>query len=540
MMRRVLDFTAWLGVALVVGALVAPWVRPELADFTTYAAWAGIACILVYAAGQWREILDYFRGRNAQYGALASAGVLIVIGLLVGVNYLSERRNVRWDLTENQQYSLSDQTVQLLDGLEAPVRFLVFDQEASFPRYRMRLSQYAYESPLVEVEYVDADRNPTRVRQYDVETYGTIIVEYQDRIEWVDSDTEQDLTNGLIRAITGAEKTVYFLAGHGERDTTSTDREGYASVTAALVRDNYASEPLVLAQVQTVPEDASVVVIAGPQTDLLESEADALSEYLSRGGHVMILLDPPDVENGVSFPLLSGLLQDWGIEPGNDVVVDVSGLGQLIGTDASVPVATSYPPHPITLGFNVMTGYPLARSMTPIAGGVNGRIANPLIETSSQSWAESNLGMLFDSGEIALEAETGDVPGPVSLGAAVSAPALAAEATEDQTETVSDEAATQGEDDVPPVVRESRLVALGDSDFAANYALGIQGNRDLFINAVNWLAQQENLIAIRPRLAADTRMTLTTGQFTLLRWLSLLLVPGAVLGAGIYIWSRRR
>ncbi len=529
---RVLDVIAWLGTILVLGALAGRAFIPAIEPYSVYAAWAGIACIGIYAAGQWREIVNYFRQRNAQYGAVASASVLIVVGLLVAVNYLAARRTLRWDLTENQIYSLSDQTVQLLQGLDAPVRFLVFDVEGNFPAYRM-LDEYEFESNLVDVEYIDADRNPARAQQYAIDTYGTIIIEYGDRQERVTANTEQNLTNGLIRALTGAERTVYFLQGHGERDTTNTERDGYAAVTAALNRDNYASQPLVLAQVQAVPEDASVVVIAGPTTDLLEPEIAAITQYLDVGGHLLVLLDPPDAA-GSTMPLLESLLADWGITPGNDVVLDVSGMGQLLGTDASVPVAASYPPHAITDGFNVLTAYPMARTMTPVPGGAGGRFAQPVIETSANSWAESNIAQLLETGEVAREPETGDLPGPVTIGAAVAAPTPETEVDPVEVND-TDEAANE-----PASTSETRLVAIGDSDFAANYALGISGNQDLFVNTINWLAQQEDLIAIRPRQAADTRLTLTTGQLTGLFWLSLLVVPATVFGAGIYSWSRRR
>lgn len=526
-LKRVLDGVAWLGTILVFGALVAPSFDPTLEPYSVYAAWAGIVCIATYAVGQWREILGFFRQRNARYGAVAGASVLIVIGLLVTVNYLSARRNARWDLTANQIYSLSDQTVQLLRDLDAPVRFLVFDVEANFQAYRM-LDEYEFESDLVDVEYVDADLNPTRARQYEIDTYGTIIVEYGDRTERVTSNAEQDLTNGLIRALTGTEKTVYFLQGHGERDSTSTERNGYAAVTAALGRDNYTTQPLVLAQTLEVPDDASVVVIAGPTTDLFGPEIDVLRRYLEAGGHLLVLLDPPAAADDPPPPLLSELLTEWGIEPGNNVVVDTSGMGQLLGTDASVPVAATYPQHPVTDGFNVLTAYPMARTMTPLQGGADGRFARTIIETSAQSWAETNIAQLFESGEVAREVDQGDVLGPVSIGAAVSAPAAEGDAQD---------ADAAGEAAITP---EARLVAIGDSDFAANYALGIQGNQDLFVNAVSWLAQQENLIAIRPRQAADTRLTLTASQLTGIFWLSILVVPAAVFGAGLYSWSRRR
>jgi hypothetical protein len=195
-----------------------------------------------------------------------------------------------------------------------------------------------------------------------------------------------------------------------------------------------------------------------------------------------------------------------------------------------VPVATSYPSHPITENFRILTAYPLARSMTTVSGGVNGRYAQSLIETGPRSWAEMDLASLMTSGKVQLDADKGDKAGPISIGAAVSAPVAegAAPSVEQK----------PGSDSEPKP--ETRVVAIGDSDFASNMALGIQGNRDLFLNAVNWLAQQENLIAIRPREPEDRRITITADQQQLVFWLAVVFIPGALLMSGVYTWWRRR
>src|SRR5687768_11166264 len=161
-MARILAILSYVGMALVFGALAVRFLRPEWDQYAVYAAWTGLALVVLYTLGQWREIVGYFRSRNARYGAIASVSVLVVLGILIAVNYVSARQNKRWDLTENRQYSLSDQSVQLLQGLQAPVRFLVFDQEANFDRFRTRLTEYEYQSSNVDVEYIDPDRRPVQ------------------------------------------------------------------------------------------------------------------------------------------------------------------------------------------------------------------------------------------------------------------------------------------------------------------------------------------------------------------------------------------
>ena len=198
-----------------------------------------------------------------------------------------------------------------------------------------------------------------------MQQYGTVIFKYKDRTERVTQNSEQDLTNGIIKAVSGQQKKVYFTQGHGEKDPTSSERDGLGTVGDGLKRENYTVEKLVLAQTGTVPDDASVVVVAGPQTDFFPPEIEALKTYLGKNGKLLLMLDPPAKADGPQPTSLIALAHDWGMDVGNNIVVDASGMGRLIGTDASVPVAASYPPHPITERFNVLTAYPMARSRHP-------------------------------------------------------------------------------------------------------------------------------------------------------------------------------
>src|SRR6188508_3886952 len=160
MIKRIFGVLSYVGMLLVFGALAVRFLKPEWDQYAIYAAWSGLALVVLYTLGQWREIADYFKQRNARYGALASVGVLVFLGILVAVNYLSTRRNTRWDLTANKQYSLSEQSVKLAQDLKSPVKFTVFDQPENFDRFRPRLESYRYASSQVQVEYVDAVKNP--------------------------------------------------------------------------------------------------------------------------------------------------------------------------------------------------------------------------------------------------------------------------------------------------------------------------------------------------------------------------------------------
>jgi ABC-type uncharacterized transport system involved in gliding motility auxiliary subunit len=526
----------WIGTAMVFAAFAATVLglvgtidlTPQMDTYRWYGAIAGLALVVLYTLSQWREIGEAFGSRNARYGTLAGVSVIVALGILVAVNYVAVRQNKRWDLTANQQFSLSEQTTKLLSELKKPVTFTVFDKADGFDRFRTRLTEYQYKSRQVTVDYVDADRSPVKTREYGVETYGTVVIEYDGRRERVTTDAEQDLTNGLIKVLNPTKKKVYFLGGHGEKDPANSDqRLGYSAIAESLKRDNYEFDKLVLAQTNEIPADANVIVVAGPKTDLLESEVPLLREYLVKNKALLVLLDPPDFKAPAPMPRLEGLLTEWGLTATPSVVVDMSGRT----TVATVPVAAPpYPQHAITDRFELVTMFPLARAIVPAAGAPPNRVAQPFLQTAARSWAETTFSQLETPSALAPEPSNGDTPGPVSIGAAV--------AVRSETPAPASAAPAPGTEDAPRP--ETRVAAIGDSDFASNGYLGVEGNRDLFMNAVNWLAQQENLIAIRPREAADRRLSMGAGQLQVVGLFTVFGIPLLVLGAGIWTWSRRR
>jgi ABC-type uncharacterized transport system involved in gliding motility auxiliary subunit len=538
MLKRVLGLVGWLGVALVGAALAISQLKPEWQWFRTLAM-AGLACTLLYILSQWRDVARSFSGRNARLGSLAAASVVVVLAILVAINYLAKRHNKRWDWTAAQQFSLSDQTKKVLHGLQRPMKIRVFAKPEEFNRFRERLDEYQYESKQLNVEYIDPERKPTVANQDKVTQMGTVVLEYDGRTERVTSDTEQALTNGLIKVIQGKQTKLYFIQGHGERSSDDSERTGYSSIAGLLASENFATDKLVLAQQRQIPADATVVVIAGPKEDFFPAEIEALKAYLAKGGKVLFLLDPRERADSPELSNLVALLKDWGIEVGDNVVinvpsdvqlkegeaVDVGALASLPNSDGTFVLAAKYNQHPIIQGFRILSAYRLVRSVTAAPAGSNGRTAQNLVETTETSWAETDLKRLTSSGQVAREPAKGDKGGPISIAAAVAAPLAQA--------TPPDPKAPQ---DAP----ETRIAVFGDSDFASNGLLGFQGNHNLFMNAVNWLAQQENLISIRPRDPQDRRVTLTARQQSLIRLLAIFVIPGVILAAGVQTWWRRR
>jgi ABC-type uncharacterized transport system involved in gliding motility auxiliary subunit len=542
---RILLIVGWASTALVAAAAGRfAALDPSWDRFLVFTAITGTLGVLVYVASQARSLFAAAKDREVPNRAWRTGALLAALVVLVGLNYLVTRNSWRLDLTTNQVHALSDDTRNVLARLDAPVRVTVFAREDDLPGYRDRWSEFSKESAQVLVEYVDFDAQPQLVRQYEVQAPGTVVLEYKESVARATSDGEQEVTDALLSLLEGKVRKAYFTTGHAERDIESSERVGYTEIAAALRRSNFAVEKINLAEREgAVPADATVVIVAGPRADLFRAEADGLQAYLAKGGKVLFLIDPFEdlkryiTESGTALFMMDpgsaeataglrnviALINEWGVALGDDVVVDTSGMGQFLGTDASVPVAGTYPPHEITKGFTSITAYPMARSVTPLQEGGKG-VVKALIETGPQTWAESDITQLA-SGKLSLDPEAGDRPGPVMLGVAVSAPLSTNVAPDGTPVGVGFGAA------------ETRLAVLGDSDFAANYSANIPGNRDLFLGIVRWLSQQE-VVAIPARQFEERQMAISGVQRRNLSWLAMFALPLLLAGGALYMWSR--
>jgi ABC-type uncharacterized transport system involved in gliding motility auxiliary subunit len=524
--KRILGLLGWIGVVLVVAALALRLARPDL-NIHPKLALAGLVVTALYTISQWRDIVRSFSNRGVTYGSISAGSVVLVLAILVGINGISSRQNKRWDLTASKQYSLSDQTRQILASLQKPVVIRLFyksDPTFDLQRYRDQLGEYAYHSKNVSIEYIDADKEPFKAKQYEVQAYGTVVFEYDGRTERTTNTDEQGLTNALKKVLEGKAKKIYFVQGHGEHDPAASEQDGYAGIESSLKSENFEVAKVTLAQEGKVPDDATVLVIGGPKTDLFPPELDAVRAFLKRAGKLWLMIDPPDKAATSEPTQLIALAKEWGFTVGNDIVVDASGVGrQLMGTDASVPLGIPAS-HAITEGFRLLTGFPFARSVTPVDGGTDGKFPQKVIETDPRSWAETDIKGLFATGKPTPDYDKGDRKGPITLAAAVSAAAA--------------EAPAPATPDAPKP--ETRVVVVGDSDFVSNRFINIPGNRDLGLNIANWLAQQENLIAIRPKDPDSRPITLTEQQGTFISWLTLAILPGFLFGAAVRVWWKRR
>ena len=509
---------------LLLGAAAVTLFIPWLIRFRVALLIAAAVLFVVTVALSWREGASILGRRGTRYGASAALLIVIALGVAVLANAVSLRYNARWDLTENKRHSLSPQTVKLLKALKSPVEVIGFFRSDT-PGKRTAedlLKQYAQASDgkfTYRVE--DPDRSPGLARRYGVETYGTLVLQSGEKSEKVLDAEEERLTNALVKVTRPGNPIVYFVKGHGERDISSSERTGMSQAKEQLEKANYTVKDLELARTGKVPPDAAVVIVPGPRTDLLPPELTAIDDYLAQGGHVLVMADPLQADG------LAKYVAKYGVTLGQDLVVEPSPIGRLLGVGPEVPLVMQYEQHPITKDMaKVMTGFPLTRSVSPAKTPPKGMTVSPLAKTSADSWGETNLDGLR-RGQPASRDDK-DTPGPVPVLLAVTiepapAPKVAGQA--------------EADDSKKP---KGRLVVLGTSTFASNQALGFQGNRDLFLNIVAWLAGQEDEIAVRPKDPRLNPIFATEAQKNAILWLSIVVLPGAVMVCGIALVVRRR
>lgn len=461
--------------------------------------------------------MGFLSKRTIKYGSNALTAVLISVGILAVVNFLSVRYHARFDLTERGLYTLSQKTVEVLESLNDELTIVAFYRESEQAEFGRLLKQYAYYSPHFSYRFVDPDKEPVETKRYKVTDYGTSVVEYGRKEERISEGNEKALTNAIARATSSEKHVAYFLGGHDEAHIDDLTEKGFKKIKQLLIDGNYdVRPPLILAQTQEVPADCELMIVAGPKRAFLPSETQALSQYLNDGGAVFFLLDPL-VNTG-----LDSLLTEWSIGLRNDFVVDKSNV--LPGADFSVPVAANYGKHPITEKHSgLMTFFPLVRSVMRV-GSLPGSEASPLVMSSQRSWSETNLDALkqkrkedvvYDSGQ--------DYPGPLWLGMAVLGPASFSE-----------------KENLTRRNPQARLVIFGDSDFATNQFVDVAGNGDLFMNAASWLVNERDRITIRPKVAQFRPLELKPGDEFWIRWVYWLVLPAIPLIAGLIVFWRRR
>jgi ABC-type uncharacterized transport system involved in gliding motility auxiliary subunit len=485
------------GLILVLAALI--W-------YSISQIWAVTNWILLVLgiAGLGYYLFFYFKNREKEVsqrsvkkGSNVIVQIVITLAIISMLAFVSTRRHYRVDWSENSLFSLADQSLKILEGLNKPVEIKAFFRTSDRTGIKTRLDEYSYNSPELNYEFIDPDQEPQVVRQYGIKKINTLVIESGPKRETVTDLTEANITNAIIKVTREQDKVIYFTTGHGERSISDETPEGLKQAADAIKEENHLVRQFNLAMRKSVPDSASVVAVIAPKTPFFPQEYDSLEKYVDNGGKLLLMLDPESPQSMRDFAAR------FKIKVGNDMVIDASGLGQLFGSGPGVPLVQSYDKdHAITKGFGLMTFYPYTSSVSAMddKGDWNVTI---LAKTSAESWAETD----YASGEVSFNANE-DTKGPIAV-AAVS---------------------QKG---------KSTVIVFGDSDFPKNGYFNQQGNGNLFLNTINYLAEEEDLISIRPKQPQDRRLTLTQADVSTIFYLVVIAIPLLLVILGVVIFIRR-
>jgi ABC-type uncharacterized transport system involved in gliding motility auxiliary subunit len=474
---------------------------------------------------------NWLKARQTKYGAYVVVYILVIIGVLGVTNWLfATQKIVSFDTTSNKRYSLSDQTLKVVSNLKQDVKIEYFDQQKNFGTAKDLLDRYNNLSNKMHIEYIDPDKKPAIAKSMGVRNYGSTFILANGKTEEAKSVTEEEVTGALVRALKGGQRTVCFVSGSGEHSLENSDRSGFSNVKEALEKNNYKTRTISLlgagapaaaapaaggaaapaaGKGPEVPSDCTVLVVAGPKYEYQQPAIDAIKKYVEDGGHALFLVDPPvslGREETSPNPQLAKLLESWGVTLDKDLVLDTSGIGQIFGFNEVVPLVTSYESHPIVRDMKeVATAFPLSRSLDVKSADKSS--VEKLFSSTDNSYATTNLA----SSEIRIDPKK-DKKGPLVLGAAG---------------TYSG---------------KGRFVVVGSSNWVANNFLRFNGNRDLFLNMMNWLSADEDLISIRPKEPADQAVNVQKlGQsINRIFFASIVFLPLIVIASGVAVWWRRR
>jgi ABC-type uncharacterized transport system involved in gliding motility auxiliary subunit len=480
--------------------------------------------------GEFSSLATFFATPSRRQWIMVGGIDLIVLVGLIALQSLSMHHNTRWDLTPTKALSLSQQTRDVLHTLNRDVRLTLFfgGTPDTYQGFEDLFRRYAAESPHFHYRILYRDRNLGLAQEYGASHYGATVIEYDGQRKLLPIATEELITQALFQFQHGQKKPVYFVGGHGENDPRSTHpTEGFSEAAAALENENFLVRPLQLVRDGGVPDDAALVVISGPRTDLLSEEIAALDTYVQNGGRLLVMIDP------MVAPNLTTFLTKYGVTLAEDLVYDPE--NRLFGGDALSPIVSLYNTGvPIVKDFHVNTIFSLARSVEPTDPAPTPAITvAPFCRTGPGSWARFTPTATIPANAIDFEG-TKARPGPISVAVAVTV----------DVGYLGHETHEPLQPDAPR--KMARMVVYGDSDWASNARLSLLGNKDLFLNTVQWLVGEERLITQRPKNEETaprlSTVFLTARQNRTLFWLSVVVEPSLVLlvGVAVAIYRKRR
>jgi len=467
------------------------------------------------------------------------------------------RNDLRIDVTEGNRRTLAPQTLRVLDLIEEPVEILSFyaDVPQDLARFLDLVDRYREAQPLITLRRVDPDRRPDLAQEYGVTANGTVVVADGDlRVRMVDPD-EAQLTASLVRLLSSEPPVVLFVTGHGEASLEDTSPGGWSEINSLLLEQNFDVRLLATATVERIPENASVLVLAGPQSELSSRETDQITEFVLRGGSLLAMVEP------FGAATVDSLLGEFGIGVDPGFVMDTSPEQANLtrGGDGRIALAIGAASnHPIMRDFNFNALFPMATSLSVVQPVPPGVRAQRLVQTQGQSWSER--GSIEDNRGGVTYDEAVDRPGPLALGYAVeidlrrfhfeSAELSASTATMfdlmgraiDVRDSSAVDTLRVGDSSFEGGLAErARLVVVGDTSFSDNANLRVQGNLQLLLASILWLTEQEDRIALPPSPDRNDPVVFTPTTVRALRIVALGVVPAIFfLVGGWMLWRRSR
>jgi gliding motility-associatede transport system auxiliary component len=530
----------FISIGLLVWAIVT-----ELSPYSVTPLVLGGCLVLAYVLMNIGYLTHKLTKRTAVAGANMAVGVVIVLAIIVFLQMILAKHSMRYDMTETKKFSLASQTIQLLKSLDDEFTFQYLSNpsspsaagETQVAKDLMEL--YSLYTSKITINIIDPDKEPEKVQDLSPITPNSIYIRKGDqKITPVNVTpiNENTLTNAIMKLVNGGQKVIYFVSGHNERILTDiTNRDAMGGMTKLLEQEGYTVKELKLTTIKEVPSDAVAVIIAGPQLPYYETEISTIDNYLQYGGRMIVMLDPENTSGLEKF-----FNESYGVEFGDNYVVEQNPLMQMFGQGSPLsPTIGAVEAHPIIDAFKNgirPIPFPVARSLKKSEELPEGVEATEFIKTSNQAFGETDIAGLKTTHKAQFDQGV-DVIGPITLGIALTKPAeeKVSEATSvEVTETTTEDTDSEKVEEKP----ETRLVVFGDSDFATNKV--IQNSYDLFINSVNWITNQEDLISIRPKDDSGQPIMISQVDARFVFYTSLVILPLLIAIIGIVIISRKR
>lgn len=428
-------------------------------------------------------------------------GTMLLFGYLIALNH-----EMSWDLGRAQEDTLDAKTRNIAKSLSFDVRITAFCSLGEMQEdARNLLELYKNESLHISHEIIDVDANPAMVREHGINRYGQASLGGRGREIVIDTISEEEITNALLRLQRERKKIVYALSGHGEPDIFDKERGGLTQFVAAIEQDGYGMSKLFLMQQGTVPQDADLLIIPGPRSDLFPEETEAIHKYIESGGNVLIALEPRS-DGG-----LRNLLGGFGVILDNAMITDPS--TRVLGSDSNVLVVSSYGGLKELDKFSYVTIFPTSRPLIIKKKLPRDVVISWLARTSDQSMIKSENGFRADRIGSASDPSLAGGPFDISL--------FIRKIVNEQT--------------------EAGIILFGDVDFLTNAYFSVSGNKDLAMNCVNVLLDEGNLIAIDSKKIKDRPFILTQRLSMILFLISVITVPSLILSPVLFLkWKRNR